>query len=245
MIRISDIGININKLISMTENMSETKQNAELWKLFKIRKTVLQTMKDRKYQVPEGAERLPFSDFITLHSKNRHHLFFPTMEIPLSEGDVGDDRKGVLVYFEPLKDFTKKILEARVSRLEDEYPNLARLFFVLKINGKKKKGRTKVNAFVSNALNKPELSYVRIMDDIYQFDFMENVVLPRKITLLTTEERDKVLESYQTELKFFKKMESTDPVAKRVGARVDDMIYIERNGGLEIDYRVIVLPGTS
>jgi len=223
--------------------MAETKQNAELWKLFKIRETVLQTLKDRKYQIPPGTERLPFSDFVTLHSKNRHHLYFPTMEIPPSEGSVDEDREGVLVYFEPSQDFTKKVLEARVSRLDEEYPDLARMFFVLKVGGKKT--RSKVNAFVSNALNKPEYSHVRILENVYQFDFMKNIVLPRHITLLTNEQKEKVMEMWETELHHFKKILSTDPVAKRYGARVGDMFYIERDGGKEIDYRVVVLPGTS
>ena len=133
--------------------MSETKQNSELWKLYKIRKTVLKTLRDRKYDLPDGIDELPFGDFVTLHSKNRHHLYFPTMMPPESEGLVEEERKGILVYFEANDDFTKKVLEARVSRLADEYINLARLFFVLKVNGGGKK-KPKINAFVANALTK-------------------------------------------------------------------------------------------
>jgi DNA-directed RNA polymerase subunit H (RpoH/RPB5) len=224
--------------------MEETKHNSELWKLYKIRKTVLKTLRDRKYDLPDGIDQLPFGDFVTLHSKNRHHLYFPTMMPPQSEGLVEEDRKGILVYFEANDDFTKKVLEARVSRLADEYVKLARLFFVLKVNGGGKK-KPKINAFVANALNKnPEFSYVRILENVYQFDFTENVVLP-KCTLLTTQQKEAVLRIYNTELHLFKKITSADPVAKRFGARVGDMFYIERDGGLEIDYRVVVEPGTT
>jgi DNA-directed RNA polymerase subunit H (RpoH/RPB5) len=215
---------------------TENKQKGELWELFKIRKTVIQTLKDRQYQIPKGINDLPFSDFVTLHKKNRHHLYFPTIKIPEIEGPIEEDRKGVLVYFESFSDFTKKLLETRVSSLDKEYPNLARLFFVLKISTGKKK--PKVNAFVTNAL-KSDYSHVRILENIYQFDFMENIVLP-KFTLLTTEERDNVVKFYKTNLLNFKKILVTDPVSKRFGARVNDMFYIERDGGKEYDFKVVV-----
>lgn len=227
--------------------MSESKQSFELWKLYKIRETVLKTLRDRKYELPQGIDRLSFSDFVTLHDKNRHHLYFPTMIPPESEGPTEDGRSGVLVYFESNEDFTKKILEARVHRLAEEYKDLARLFFVLKItsSGAGNKKKPKVNAFISNALNKnAEFSYVRILENVYQFDFTENVVLP-KFILLTKEQRDEVLKYYQTELHLFKKITSTDPVSKRFGAKVGDMFYISRDGGKEIDYRVVVEPGTT
>lgn len=217
-------------------------QDAELRKLYNIRKTVLKTLKDRSYDLPEGIESIPFDDFRILFNINRHHLYFPTMVPPETEGKVEDGRRGVLVYFEDNEDFTKKVLESEVSTLSEEYPNLARLFFVLKLksNGGKK---PKINAFVMSALKKkPEYSYVRILENIYPFDIMDNVVLP-KVAKLTTEERDMVVKYLKTPLENFKKIESTDPVASRYGAQPGDVLYIVRYGGLEIDFKVVVEPG--
>lgn len=219
-------------------------QDVELMKMYNIRKTVLKTLKDRSYDLPRGIEDLPFHDFKTLYNENRHHLFFPTMVPPSSEGKVEDGRQGVLVYFEENEDFTKKVLEHEVSSLSEEYPNLARLFFVLKLKSKGGK-KPKINAFVTSALKKkPEFSYVRILENIYPFDIMDNLVLP-KVVKLTPEEREKVIEYTKTPLDQFKKIETTDPVASRFGAQPGDVLYIVRYGGMEIDFKVVVEPGRS
>ena len=110
--------------------MDELK-NTEIKNLYKIRDTTIKTLFDRGYEIPEGVNKLSFTNFKSLYEKNRHHLYFPDIEtpnLPIEEKKGG----GILVYFEQLEDFSRKTLEARIAQLDGEYPNLDRLFFVLK-----------------------------------------------------------------------------------------------------------------
>jgi DNA-directed RNA polymerase subunit H (RpoH/RPB5) len=223
---------------------SEQKMNTEIRDLYKIRLTVLKTLRARKYHIPEGNEKLSYNDFMVLYSKNRHHLYFPDIEIPEDEKNASENperEKGILVFFEPLDDFTKKILESRVSQLEKEYPNLARIFFVIKINKQKKK---KINAFVIKALKNPEYSHVRILDNIYPFNFMDNIVLP-KFTLLSKTEKEMFLKIHDVKPSEIPKIWDDDPVVKRFGSKLGDIFLISRDGNREISYRIVAKSGST
>lgn len=153
--------------------MSNTLENSEFGLLFKVRKTVLTTLKNRGYDVPEGATKLSLDDFKTLYEKTRHHLYFPEMEVT----NIEDEYKrggGVLIYFESSDKLDKRIFQARMLQLNKEYPNLDKLFFVLKTYGSSKK-QTLTGYVKSELLKHPN---VEILQGIYPFDFMKNIVVP-------------------------------------------------------------------
>jgi DNA-directed RNA polymerase subunit H (RpoH/RPB5) len=219
--------------------MTENERNPELWNLFRKRETALRVLRSRGYELPKGVEDLPFEDFEELHRKNRHHLYFPNIYPP--EGKMDGRGGGIYVYFEHSEDFTKRILEARESQISQEYKNLDRLFFVLKTGGKSKK---KINTFVTSTLTKnPKFAYVRILENIYSFDIVDNFLVP-EYRLLTDQEKEAVLKYYNITLDKCPKQSDTDAISKRFGAKIDDMFYIKRRGGREIEYRVVIKDGT-
>ena len=55
--------------------MANTLENSEIGLLFKVRKTVLTTLKNRGYDVPEGSTKLSLDDFKILVEKTRHHFW--------------------------------------------------------------------------------------------------------------------------------------------------------------------------
>ena len=116
-------------------------QNTDSRKLFKQRTMVLKTLKDRGYYIPPGEEKLNFHDFLELYNEDHHHIYFPP---------VGEEKKGIYIYFEQGEDMNKKTLETRVSKIRKDYPDLRKLFFVLKC-GKNKK---KTSMFVKTTIEK-------------------------------------------------------------------------------------------
>lgn len=208
-------------------------RGTETERLFKVRETVIRTLRAQKYAIPDGVDALTFEDFVRLFEKNRHHLYLPDIQPPDQVRDEKTDTIGVLVYFEPNMEFTKKVMESRVAAISAEYPKLSQLIFVLKKVGK-------INAFVSTALNKDtEFAHVRIMDNIFVFNFMQNIVMP-EFKLLTEAEKEAVIKAYKTPLSNFQKMTVGDPVARFFNAKVGDMFSIVRDGGLERGFRVVV-----
>lgn len=219
--------------------MANTTENSEVGLLFKVRKTVLTTLKDRGYEVPLGVSKMSLDDFRLVYEQNRHHLYFPDME-PVNLKEEYKKGGGVLVYFESSDKFDKKIFLARMAQLNKEYPDLDRLFFVLKTYGDVK-GR-KLNNFVRSELAKHP--NVEVLENIYPFDFMKNCLVP-ECYLLSDEEKKAVLDFLDTPIYKFPKYEVSDPVPVRFGAKIGDMIYVKRYGGQELTYRVVVKTGSG
>ena len=214
------------------KKMSLLEKN-EIKLLFKVRKTVLITLKDRGYDIPVGAFNMLIEDFKSLYSQNRHHLYFPEV-VPINLKEEYKKGGGILVYFESSDKFDKNILKSHMTQLNKEYPNLDKLFFVLKTYGIDKK--QKLHTFVRLELS--EHPNVEVLEDIYPFDFMKNALVP-ECYLLTEKEKDAVIQMLDTSLEKFPKFEITDPIPVRFSAKVGDMFHIKRNGGLELTYRIV------
>jgi len=214
--------------------MANTTENSEVRLLFKVRNTVLTTLKDRGYEIPLGSTKLSLDDFRLLHMQDRHHIYFPDIK-PVNLKDEYKKGGGVLVYFESSDKFDKKIFQARISQLKKEYPELDKLFFVLKTYGDVK--IRKLNTHVIDELSKHP--NIEILENIYPFDFMKNNIVPQ-CYLLSDEEKNAVIDFLDTSIYKFPKIEVTDPISVRFGAKIGDMIYIKRNGGMDLSYRVVV-----
>ena len=219
--------------------MANTNEKKEIGLLYKVRKTVLTTLKDRGYEIPLGSFKLTFEDFKMLYEQNRHHLYFSDM-IPVNLREEYKRGGGILVYFESSDKFDMKIFLARMTQLNKEFPNLDKLFFVLKTYGDVK--TRKLNNFVRSELaNHPN---VEVLENIYPFDFMENNIVP-ECYLLSEEEKNAVVKFLDTPAYKFPKIEVSDPIPVRFDAKIGDMIFIKQNGGLEFRYRVVIKTDSS
>lgn len=212
----------------MSERKVKNKHNIELQKLFKLRKSAILRLRRRGFKINDGTFNLPFSDFETLYNNNRHHLYFPEMKDLRS---TEPEKVGVLVYFEPSEDFTKKNLLTRIEEINEKYKNLSKLFFALSKSTNKKT----INSFVEGILQKPENSYVEILQNLYPFDIMESNNLPTSY-LLTPEEGKKILELFKASPDNFSTIKPNDPLTIELGASLGDIIYIERTEDGEVDF---------
>ncbi len=220
--------------------MADTTESAEsndVRLLFEVRDSVLTTLLDRGYDIPIGSTKLSLDDFKILLNKERHHIYFPDVE-PVGLKEEYKRGGGILIYFEPVDRLDLKIFKTRVAQLEKEYPDLDKLFIVIKTYGKSKK----LSNFVKTELAKHP--NVEILENIYPFDIMKNNVVP-KCFLLSDDEKKAVMEILDTPLNNFPKFELSDPIVVRFGAKIGDMFYIKRDGGRELSYRVVVKTGSG
>ena len=211
----------------------------ELKNSYKVRGIALKTLRDRGYKIPEGSDNLSFEDYLFLYKQNRHHPYFPKVE-PLHLKEEYKKGGGILIYFEESDKFDKTILQNRLTLINKEYPNLDKLFFVLKTYGIEKK--QKLNSFVRTELH--NLPNVEVLEDIYPFDFMKSSMIP-ECFLLSSEEKEAILNIMDTTSDKFPKFENDDPIVKRLGAKIGDIVHIKRYGGSELSYRVVVKSGTG
>lgn len=212
--------------------------STEIELLYKVRKNSLIKLRDSGYKIPTGAFELKFDDFKKLYEKNRHHVYLPDVK-PLNLAEEDKKGGGIFIYFELNDKIDKKIFVSTVERLTKEYKDLDKLFYVLKTFGKN--NPRKLSTFVKSELQK--YPNVEILQRIFPFDIMNNMILP-ECYLLSSEEKEAVLKLYDTPLSKFPKIHKNDPVAVHFNAKIGDMIYIKRNGGREITYRVVIKPNS-
>lgn len=100
---------------------------------------------------------------------------------------------------------------------------------------------------VSNILNKALkqlLEYKNtevFLDYELKINLIDHVLVPKHI-VLSKEEADELIESYNIKTKDLKRMLVTDPVAKYYNLKKNDIVRIERpsiNSGIAIDYRIV------
>ena len=75
-----------------------------------------------------------------------------------------------------------------------------------------------------------------------EFDVMDHFLVPKHI-VLSANEVEKVLEKYNSKRDQLPKILITDPCVKVIGAKVGDIIRIERESptsGVSIAYRIVV-----
>jgi DNA-directed RNA polymerase subunit H (RpoH/RPB5) len=215
---------------------SNVQRNTEARILYKKRRTVLKTLRDRGYALPPGEEKLSFQDFLELYRSEQHHIYFEGTPPGMPEDESRGG--GIYVYFEKNDEFTKKMLETQVAGISQEYPDLDKLFFVLKTGTSKK--RPKVNVFVQSAIEKnKEYAHVEILEKIYAFDVTKNVLVPEH-RLLTEDEVEAKRNEYGDLTKLPRYLPN-DAIVKHYGAKQGNIFLIKRLGGLGVYYRMVGL----
>jgi len=191
--------------------------------LFKIRRTVLEMVSDRKYIIPLS-ENIDFEEFIIKYNnKNLDiHIF--------------DENKGnIYIHFhnEP-KSIAKSDLKSLVSSLVQKYEDEnIKIIILLKEKG---------NGSILKELFKEEYKNVEIfMNKNLIFNITHHEYVP-KHTILSKEEEDEVLQKYNLTKNKLPKILKSDPVARYYGMKNDQICKILRKSpevGEAIYYRLV------
>jgi len=198
--------------------------NIEKKKIYKVRKTCIEMLKDRKFEIPKIVEDLSFEDF---------KIMFDNKNIDIS---LDNNETKIYVFFQ-LEDskFGKNELKKLVDKIFNSFGTTNVLsILVLK---------DKASAPIRKEINHPKYENVELFQRRNMlFNVTKHQLVPKHIPL-TKEEAQKVMDIYDTKLDQFPGIFETDPQAKYYGMKVGDMCKIIRNNkfnGVSISYRVVI-----
>ena len=190
--------------------------------LLKVRKTVIEMLQDRSYEIDDETANVDIDQFVAMYDSENINF-------------TVNDKIHIYFYIEN-KSFGKKDLTTIYSKVKTEVGPAIRLMIV--INGK-------CIESIRNELNNLEYQNVEIFtQDQLRFNITKNYLVP-KHTLLSEEDKQKVYKKYNaTSNDVFQKIRKNDPVAQYYAMKKDDMCKIIRpspSSGICISYRVVVL----
>lgn len=190
--------------------------------LLKVRKTIIEMLKDRSYNVDNETANVDIDQFVAMYDNENINF-------------TVDDKIHIYFYNEN-KSFGKKDLTTIYSKVKTEVGDAIRLMII--INGK-------CIESIRNELNNLEYQNVEIFtQDQLQFNITKNYLVPKHV-LLSEKEKQEVYKKYNTNSNdVFQKICKNDPVAQYYAMKKDDMCKIIRSSpssGICVSYRVVVL----
>jgi len=190
--------------------------------LLKVRKTIIEMLKDRSYNVDNETANVDIDQFVAMYDNENINF-------------TVDDKIHIYFYNEN-KSFGKKDLTTIYSKVKTEVGDAIRLMII--INGK-------CIESIRNELNNLEYQNVEIFtQDQLRFNITKNYLVPKHV-LLSEKEKQEVYKKYNTNSNdVFQKIRKNDPVAQYYAMKKDDMCKIIRSSpssGICVSYRVVVL----
>ena len=191
--------------------------------LFKVRKTVLEMLEDRKYDIPED-KIIDFDEFC-LQYKNKN------IDFHIENQSLGN----VYVHFHnETKTLSKAELKNLLNKLIEKYEDdQLKLIILLKEKG---------IGQILKEVQKEEYKNVEIfMNKNMMFNITHHQLVPKHI-LIDDEEVKEVLEKYSTTLNKLPKILRSDPIAKYYGLKPNQVCKIIRKSpevGDYIYYRLV------
>lgn len=191
----------------------------EKTKLFKIRKTLLEMLGDRKYQIPSEIKDLNIQHFMAQYENNEIDIVLDNMYIR---------------FFEEDKSFAKNDLKNNYAEIIEENGDTINVIIIIK---------DKIAAAVKTELEKNTYANLEIFThNELIFNITKNYLVPKHI-LMNEEEKQEVYNKYNMKNNdHFQQILVTDPVAKYYAMRVGDLCKIIRSSpssGVGISYRAV------
>jgi DNA-directed RNA polymerases I, II, and III subunit RPABC1 len=179
--------------------------------LFKIRKTVLEMLEDRKYNIPKN-EIIDFDEFSIKYNSKNIDIFI----------DSGSEELGKMyVYFHnENKSLSKVELKNKINKLIEQYEdeNL-KIIILLKEKG---------IGSILKEVNKDEYKNIEIfLNKNMIFNITHHQLVPKHI-VLNDDEIKELLEKYSTTINKLPKLLRSDPIAKYYGMKINQVCKIIR-----------------
>lgn len=191
--------------------------------LFKIRKTVIEMVEDRKYIVHDS-DKINFEEFSAQFDAKNLDIF------------VNNENKSpIYIHFHnENKSLAKSDLKSLVESIIEKYNNHEiKIIILLKERG---------NGSIFKELNKEEYKHVEIfMNKNMIFNITHHQLVP-KHSLLSSEEEEEILEKYNTTKNKLPKIIRTDPIVQYYGMKPDQICKIIRKSpevGESVYYRLV------
>jgi DNA-directed RNA polymerase I, II, and III subunit RPABC1 len=192
---------------------------------FRVRKTTMEMLEDRGYEVSEEDKNMNYEDFTNRLEENSIQLIATHRMNPV--------KMVYVAFILDAKSFSKKDLVALKALMDEKYPT------------------NEVTVIIVQDKQTPQIAKELLNDEykLYEIFSMKNLmfnithheIVPQHI-LLTQEEADMILKQYQTTRTQLPKLLTTDPVAKYYGMKAGDICKIIRQSpmtGESYYYRIL------
>ena len=191
----------------------------EKTKLFKIRKTLIEMLEDRKYTITDEIRNVNIQHFIAQYENNEIDIILDNMYVRFFEDD---------------KTFAKNDLKNTYNEIVESHGEEMNIIIIIK---------DKIASAVKTELEKDTYSNVEIFThNELIFNITKNYLVPKHI-LLNEEEKQEVYKKYKMKNNDqFQQILVTDPVAKYYSMKVGDLCKIIRSSpssGIGIAYRAV------
>ena len=192
---------------------------------FRVRKTTMEMLEDRGYEVSEEDKNMNYEDFTNRLEENAIQLIATHRMNPV--------KMVYVAFILDAKSFSKKDLVALKALMDEKYPT------------------NEVTVIIVQDKQTPQIAKELLNDEykLYEIFSMKNLmfnithheIVPRHI-LLNQEEIEMILKQYQTTRAQLPKLLTTDPVAKYYGMKAGDVCKIIRQSpmtGESYYYRIL------
>ena len=192
---------------------------------FRVRKTTIEMLEDRGFEVSEDDKNMNYEDFTNRLEENAIQLVATHRTNPL--------KMAYVAFILDAKSFSKKDLVALKALMDEKYP--ANEMTVIIVQDKQ------TPQIAKELLNDEYKLYEIFSMKNLMFNITHHEIVPRHI-LLNQEEIELVLKQYQTTRAQLPKLLTTDPVAKYYGMKAGDVCKIIRQSpmtGESYYYRIL------
>ncbi|KNC86755.1 DNA-directed RNA polymerase I, II, and III subunit RPABC1 [Sphaeroforma arctica JP610] len=200
----------------------------KVWRLWRIRKTLMAMLHDRKYLVSQTELELSFNQFLSQFTTNPQR---DALRILVSQRD--DQRRRLYVFFP--EDTKLGIPHIKAYSEEMEQNNVDRGIIVI---------RSSMTPFAKSKIDslRPKIVLESFLEAELLVNITEHCLVPRHI-VLNIEEKTTLLKRYKLKETQLPRMQRHDPVARYFGLDRGDVVKIIRpseTAGRYMTYRLVM-----
>lgn len=209
--------------------MISADDNAELYKMWRIRHTVLQLCHDRGYLITQDELEETFEQFKAQYDQQKPDRSELTV-LCAHHNNINDK---MFVFFPDEPKIGIKTVQTYVMKMEEEQVNRAIVIVKMGLTPSAKQAMRNIG---------PEYTMEDFLESEMLINITEHELVPQHV-LLTTEEKEELFSRYRLKESQLMKMLTTDPVARYYGYKRGQVIKIIRKSdtaGRYVTHRLVV-----
>lgn len=204
----------------------------EDYKLFKVRKTVMQMCSDRRYVVTDDELNQTFRNFQQEFGDCSSGAPLSRYKLSMMFAHIDDPADLINVLFTDDDSIGIKYLKWLCAKMEKE--NVVRAILII---------RKSISGAARNAIRDIEPKYIIdvFREDELLFNVLNHILVPEHV-LMTPDEKQELLKRYKVKENLLMRISVDDPVAKYLGLRHGQVVKIIRSSqtaGRYISYRFV------